>query len=43
MPNIGGMNEPCDFRHLPGIDLYLWLRLVLAALLVLVGVASALV
>jgi len=37
------MNDRHEFPYLPGIDLYLWLRLVLAALLVLVGVASALV
>ena len=27
------MRETTEFRHLPGVDLYLWLRLVLAAVL----------
>jgi hypothetical protein len=38
-----GMTDACEFRRLPGIDLYLWLRLVLAALLAAAGVAWALV
>jgi hypothetical protein len=40
---MGGMTEHGEFRHLPGIDLYLWLRLVLVALLAVAGVALALV
>lgn len=33
------MND--DFRLLPGIDLYLWLRLLLGALLVLASLSGA--
>ena len=38
----GAMRETTEFRHLPGVDLYLWLRLVLAAVLALAVVGAVL-
>jgi hypothetical protein len=37
------MTDQCEFRRLPGIDLYLWLRLVLATLTGVAALAWALV